>query len=302
MIETFPIGVAVDGSAASMAAVRWAAVAAARRGVGLKIVHVCEVNTAYLWTVPHLPEQLKELCRPAVTQAIELARQTAPGLEVTDWVLVGNPYRMLLLASENAGLLVLGRTGRSALAAHLVGSTSYRLAAHAHCPIVALPAPDPDASGPLRPNRVVLGIADRPNQGRAIDFALDQAARHSVELLAVRAWPGPAGQHADPAAAEADQLRQVNQLLAAQLAGRSPVPAIASMVRAGPPAGVLCALCRPDDLLVLGHRRHAPFVPASIGKVGADCIHEASCPVAVVPEPALVAEHPARPRIAETAG
>jgi len=144
---------------------------------------------------------------------------------------------------------------------------------------------------------VVVGIADRPNQGRAIDFALDQAARYSVELLAVRAWPGPAGQ----AAAEADQLSQVNQLLASHLAGRSPVPSIASMVRAGAPAGVLRDLCRPDDLLVLGHRRHAPFVPASIGKVGADCIHEASCPVAVVPEPDPVAERPVRPRIAETA-
>jgi nucleotide-binding universal stress UspA family protein len=295
MIETFPIGVAVDGSPASMAAVRWAAVAAARRRVGLKIVHVCEVNTAYLWAVPHLPEQLKELCRPSVVEAVELARRTTPGIEVTDWVLVGNPYRMLLLASENAGLLALGRTGRTALAAHLVGSTTYRLAAHAHCPIVALPTPGAGADGPPEPTRIVVGIADRPNQGRAIDFALDLAVRHSAELLAVRAWSGTASPGIDPAAAEEQQLAQVNQLLSTHLAGRSPVPAVASMARAGSPAGVLSALCRPTDLLVLGHRRHAPFVPASIGKVAADCLHEAACPVAVVPEPSVVAE---RPRVA----
>jgi nucleotide-binding universal stress UspA family protein len=300
MIETFPIGVAVDGSPASMAAVRWAATAAARRGVGLKVIHVCEVNLAYLWALPHLPEHMKQLCRPTVTEAVQLARRTAPGVEVTDWVLVGSPFRMLLLASENAGMLVLGRTGRSALAAHLVGATIYRLAAHAHCPIVALPAPDTDGAGPLEPNRIVVGVADRPNQGRAIDFALDQAARHSAELLAVRAWPGAAGPGADPAQQEAEQLEQVNQLLAAHLAGRSRVPEAAALVRSGPPAAVLSELCRPDDLLVLGHRRHGPFVPSSIGKVGADCIHEIGCPVAVVPEPAVVADQQARPRVAET--
>jgi nucleotide-binding universal stress UspA family protein len=301
MIETFPIGVAVDGSAASMAAVRWAAAAAGRRGVGLKVIHVCEVNLAYLWALPHLPEHLKELCRPSVAEAVELARRTAPGIEVTDWVLVGSAYRMLLLASENAGLLVLGRTGRSSLAAHLVGSTIYKLVAHAHCPIVTLPAPADGDTGPLGPNRIVVGVTERPNQGRAIDFALDQAARHSAELLAVRAWHGTAGQGVDPAVRTGDQLEQVNHLLAGHLAGRAPVPDVAAVVRVGSPAAVLTELCRPDDLLVLGHRRHAPFVPSGIGKVAADCIHQAVCPVAVVPEPDVPADQRERPQVAETA-
>lgn len=306
MIEKFAVGVAVDGSAASTAAVRWAAAEAARRGTPLKVIHVCEVNIAYLWAAPHLPEHLREQCRPTVAAGIELARRTAPGIEVTGWTLVGPACRMLLLASEYADLLVVGRTGRSALAAHLVGSTIYRLAAHARCPLVTVPAPLEDAdrpapvtddAGPLAPRRIVVGTADHPNLGRAIDFALAEAAWHDAELVAVHACPGEPG--SEPADRERERER-LERLLASHRDGRPPI-AGSTLVRTGSPAGVLTAVCRPDDLLVIGHRRHGPLVPAGIGRVAADCIHSARGPVAVVPEPAGTAE-PARPRTSEPAG
>src|SRR3954447_22700765 len=102
------IAVAVDGSATSLAAVQWAATEAAHRRVKLTVVHVCEVNSAYLWSMPGLPERLRELSRPLVSQAMELARRTAPEVEVGEWTLVGPAARMLLLVSEQAGLMVLG--------------------------------------------------------------------------------------------------------------------------------------------------------------------------------------------------
>jgi len=79
MISPSGIAVAVDGSAVSTAAVQWAAREAAHRRVALTVVHVCEVNSAYLWALPHLPEQLKELSRPMVTEAMELAREAVEG-------------------------------------------------------------------------------------------------------------------------------------------------------------------------------------------------------------------------------
>jgi len=302
MIEKFPVGVAIDGSAASSAAVRWAAVEAARRGAGLKVIHICEVNSAYLWAIPDLPEQLQELSRPTVAEAVALARRTVPGIDVSEWTMVGPAVRMLLLASEYADLIVLGRTGRAALAAHLVGSTTYRMAAHSHCPIVAVPAPSTDEAGPREPRRVIVGIADRPTRGHAIDFAITEADRHDANLLAVRAWNGLGGPGSEPALRESEELDQLNQMLATHLARRSPDLPAATLLRAGAPATVLSGLCRPDDLLVLGQHRHAQFVPPVIRKVVADCLHQAACPVAVVPEPAITAEEQERPRVSEATG
>jgi nucleotide-binding universal stress UspA family protein len=298
MIIRSGIAVAVDGSPASMAAVQWAAKEAAHRRAALTVVHVCEVNSAYLWALPHLPEQLQQLSRPTVVEAMESARRIAPEIEVGDWTLVGPAARMLLLVSEQASLLVLGRSGKTALAANLVGSLTYRMAAHAHCPVITVPAQLSEEGGRPETKRIVLGLADRPTEGRALGFAIAEAARHGAELLVVRAWHGT---DTDPVFREEEQLEKLNQLVAPHLRQRSAI-STTSMIRAGSPASVLSGLCRSDDLLVLGQHRHAPFVPANVGNVIADCLHRAPCPVAVVPEPAVTEARQERPRVAEAAG
>jgi nucleotide-binding universal stress UspA family protein len=236
MAERIAVTVAVDGSAASLAAVRWAAVESARRDTALRLVHVCDVNEAYLWSMPSLPEHLIELSRPMVGEAVELARRTAPGLRVSEQVLVGPVVRTLLVVSETAGLLVLGRSGQGALAAQLVGSTTNRMAAHAHCPVVAVPATDARQTGSAEPGRVVVGLADRPTRGAALDFAIAEAARHAVPLLVVRAWHGPAGIGIELVLREDEQLAQLHQLLAGHLARNEQQVMTSSMVRAGTPS------------------------------------------------------------------
>jgi nucleotide-binding universal stress UspA family protein len=298
MLNQHPIAVAVDGSAASTAAVRWAASEAARRHADLQLVHVCEVNEAYLWSMPELPDYLRELGRPTVTKAIELARRIAPDIEMHERMLIGPAARMLLMVSETAPMMVLGRSGRGALASHLVGSTTYRLAAHAHCPVVIVPASGASENdGPLETNRIIVGLADRPTEGRALDFAIDEAARHRVPLQLVRTWQ--AAHASDRAFRPDEQLEQMNALLTKHLTSRRARIDASASVRAGLPAGVLSGLCGPGDLLVLGQHRHAPFLPPTVGKVVADCMQQAPCPVAVVPEPMVPAERPERPRVNE---
>jgi nucleotide-binding universal stress UspA family protein len=295
MLNQHAIAVAVDGSAASTAAVRWAASEAARRHADLQLVHVSEVNEAYLWSMPELPDYLRELGRPTVTRAIELARRIAPDIEMHERMLIGPAARMLLMVSETAPMVVLGRSGRGALASHLVGSTTYRMAAHAHCPVVIVPSFGAlENDGPLEPDRIIVGLADRPTRGLALDFAIDEAARHRVPLQLVRTW-----QAAHASDRPDEQLEQMNALLAKHLTGRRAKVEASASVQAGLPAGVLSGLCRPGDLLVLGQHRHAPFLPPTVGKVVADCIQQAPCPVAVVPEPMVQAEQPERPRINE---
>jgi len=311
MPDRYAVVAAVDGSSNSRAAVRWAANETARRGSNLFVVHICEMVNAGLWTVPHLRTDFQNATRPIVDEAIELARETAPGVVVNGQVLLGPTIRTLLALSDRAELIVLGRSGKGALAAHLVGSVTARLAAHAHCPVIVVPTPPSTGTRHprYRPRQVVVGVADRPTGGMALQFGVDEALLHTTPLLAVRAWHGPSGLPMEPSVNpphpgfhEREELEQVSQLLANHLPERGVPIRSTPVVRAGLPAGVLSGICHPEDLLVLGQHRHADFLPATVGRVISDCLHQAPCPVAVVPEPVVELSEQEQPRIAETAG
>jgi nucleotide-binding universal stress UspA family protein len=55
----------------------------------------------------------------------------------------GDPAKSLLIASQNASLLVLGTRGRSPFAGMVLGSVSQRCAAAATCPVVLVKALEP---------------------------------------------------------------------------------------------------------------------------------------------------------------
>jgi nucleotide-binding universal stress UspA family protein len=281
-MKRFPIGVAVDGSAASTAAVRWAAGEAARRGVGLKIVHVCEIDSGSQWVMPRLSDRLQESCQ-VTSEAIESARQAAPDIEVTDWRSAGSAAQLLLLASQQTDLLVIGRSGKKAPAVHWAGSVTGRLATQAQCPIVTVPAPTAENAASVL-GRIVVGLTDRPADGRALDFAIAEAGRYSAELVGVRAWGGSRSPEAGQLNEQSEQLRQARQLLAAHLSTAAPAIRTSCVVQPGSPASVLTGLCRPADLLVLGRHRHSRLLPARTGEVIADGLRQAPCPVAIVPE------------------
>ncbi|HTZ45563.1 MAG TPA: universal stress protein [Jatrophihabitans sp.] len=310
MTDRYAVVAAVDGSSNSRAAVRWAANEALRRGNNLFVVHICEVVNAGLWTTPHLRADFQNATRPIVDEAIELARETVPGVTVNGQVLLGPTIRTLLALSGRAELIVLGRSGKGALAAHLVGSVTARLAAHAHCPVIVVPTPPSNGRHPrYRPRQVVVGVADRPTGGVALQFGIDEAVLHTTPLLAVRAWHGPSGlplhpssSPAHPAFHEDEERELLGHLLASHLPEHAPPIRSVPVVRAGLPAGVLSGICHPEDLLVLGQHRHADFLPATVGRVISDCLHQAPCPVAVVPEPVIEETEQEQPRIAENAG
>jgi len=314
MSHHYGVVVAVDGSRASHAAVRWAAAEAARRGASLYVVHICEFENASLWPTPSLQADLRQLSQPIVTEAIAEANQVAPEVTVTGEVLMGGTTRMLIGLSRSADLLVLGRSGKGSLARHLVGSLTSRMAAHAQCPMVAVPAAPDGGDGPAAgfepAGKIVVGMGYHPTEGRALRFAVAEAElRHGAATLAVRAWHGPAGLAIDPDnppvspmfAEEAEQ-HALSAELVDKLRDVSCHQPPRPVVRAGQPSGVLSGLCHPGDLLVLGqHRHNQPFMPATAGRVIAECLHQAPCPVAVVPEPVIAIDTEPR-RVAETAG
>ncbi len=131
---------AVDGSAASQTALAWAVDDATRRGAVLRVVG------AWSW-VPGGDQQAyvgMDEARTVAEAHTRNAVQAVMGQGASDVEVVvreGQTSEVLLAASIDADLLVLGSHAHSAVHDALVGSTSSRVLRHATCPVVILPSP-----------------------------------------------------------------------------------------------------------------------------------------------------------------
>ncbi|GAA2216184.1 hypothetical protein GCM10009850_116530 [Nonomuraea monospora] len=132
------IVVAVDRSAAAMAAVAWAADDARRRNLGLRIVHVHEQRPG---------EHPRGCCASTLTSAADLARGTADGIQVSTELLAGTVVDRLLEESGTADTMVLGSRGLGGLAGMLAGSVSLAMAGHARGPVVVVRGPESTRHG-----------------------------------------------------------------------------------------------------------------------------------------------------------
>ncbi|MCU1365992.1 MAG: hypothetical protein JWN39_1631 [Ilumatobacteraceae bacterium] len=130
--------VGVDRSAASGAALLWAADEADLHGVDLLIVHVWD--DAYAGVDTHA-EQVRDLTRidaaTVLDHATELARERC-GVSVKDVLVEGRAVTALLDAVRDGDLLVLGAQGRGVVAAGLLGSTVNDVVEQAAVPVVVV--------------------------------------------------------------------------------------------------------------------------------------------------------------------
>ncbi|MCU1399892.1 MAG: hypothetical protein JWN62_3001 [Acidimicrobiales bacterium] len=130
--------VGVDRSAASDAALLWAADEADVHGVDLLIVHAWDY--AYAGVDTHA-EQVRDLTRidaaTVLDRATEAARERC-GVTVKDVLVEGRAATALLDAVRDGDLLVLGAQGRGAIAAGLLGSTVNDVVEQSAVPVVVV--------------------------------------------------------------------------------------------------------------------------------------------------------------------
>ncbi len=126
--------VGVDGSAASIAALRWAAAEARRRGARLSVVvayrHDMTLRPPLGTDAPH-----------AATDVLSnaLAAAAVPADSVETQIVDDTPAVALVRAARGADLLVLGHQAHSPLSRTLLGAVNTDRDVEFRCPVVVVP-------------------------------------------------------------------------------------------------------------------------------------------------------------------
>ena len=139
------IVVGVDGSEHSQQVLEWAMKEAELKQAPLTVLAVHQVAESHCTRSPivcpaDLPEQ--EKCRQAAEEAVSQAadRLGAAPASVTVRAVSGLPAQVLIDASKDADLVVIGRRGGGGFAGLMMGSVSSQVSHHAACPVVVIPS------------------------------------------------------------------------------------------------------------------------------------------------------------------
>ncbi|ETW22395.1 universal stress protein [Mycobacterium gastri 'Wayne'] len=288
------IVVGVDGSAASNAAVAWAAQDATLRHLPLTLVHM--VNAAVpMW--PEMPMSMsmaawqEEDGRQVLEQAVKIAEQAMQAhreITIHSELRWSPPVPTLVELSAEAELVVLGSYGRGAVARAVLGSVGSALLRRAKCPVAVVRDQDPASAVPAHPAQlqqapVVVGIDGSPVSELATPIAFDEASRRGVELKAVHAWSDLEvvdlpGLDWSTVKAEAEQT------VAERLAGwqeRYPDVTVHRLVVCDRPARELIGQAQTAQLVVLGSHGRGGFTGMLLGSVSNAVVHSVRTPVIV---------------------
>lgn len=136
-----PVVVGVDGSPASLAALRWAVTEAAATGREVRAVAAWSYAPALEPGGTVLPvDEMAAAHRRTLDEVIARTVGADPGVKIDAQLIEGDPVDALLEASKDASLLALGSHGRGLLLTALLGSVSARCLRRATCPVLIIPA------------------------------------------------------------------------------------------------------------------------------------------------------------------
>ncbi|MEV0283557.1 universal stress protein [Kribbella sp. NPDC050820] len=285
---TQPILIGYDGSAASLAALRWAAAEARRQLVPLRVLHVAPwpiVRSVTGAAVMLRQDSIRTAAERLLDQACRSVRSAYPGLTVEVEVVFGDTGPVLLREAADAAMLVLGSTGLGEFREFATGSVTTHVATHAHCPVVAVPAgwtPEPDGE-------VVVGVDGSERSTAAIDFAFRHVEQSGARLTALLAWHDPVSTGPgdmvpvvyDLDALERDSALVLAETLSGHLADHPDIKVTERVVHAAA-ADALLDASRTAQLVVVGSRGRGAVRGLLLGSVSRDLLHHARCPVAVV--------------------
>lgn len=215
----------------------------------------------------------------------EAARVSAAGVEVTTRVESGNPVTLLVEASEQADILVIGSDYRGPEGGRARGAHGIRIAAAAHCPVVVVP--DIEIGGDR--SGVVVGIDGSEVSEPALKFAAAEADRLGEPLIAVSVWTPLVAPRNDlavyPELYLSNMQAATEEILSLALAGLAsdyPDLKVIRKVEQGYPSHVINELATSAHLTVVGTRGRGTFARLLLGSISHEVLGRLAAVTAVV--------------------
>jgi nucleotide-binding universal stress UspA family protein len=285
---TFPVIVGFDGSAPSRAAADFGAAEAERR---TRPLHLCHAFTWPLLYPMFDPADTPPDHGPRV-RMIELMNETAdelrrchPRLPIATRILDGSPGGVLVNASIDAELLVVGHRGTGGFTGLLVGSVGVQTAGHSRCPLVVVRGTPTPENAPI-----ILGLDGSAGAHLAGAAAFAQAHRQGVELFVLQVCSSDTRRHTPPSLEPTS--RAAFATVDDPFAGLDSLPARYPDVRyqrdvvhgEHPAAALIAAAERVGaGMIVVGSRGLGGFRGLVMGSTSRMLIEHAPCPVMTVP-------------------
>jgi nucleotide-binding universal stress UspA family protein len=250
-------------------------------------------------TSPPFESAIRDESRQMLATELERAAVEAEPFVVPD----GSPARALQRAAEryDAGLIVIGSDRQAHIGRVLAGDVTSGTLHCACCPVAVVPRGLAESWPQLR--TIAVGLDGSPESRAAAALARDlaEATGAGLRLLCVVPPAVPAG---SPWASTAVAI--VERDRAARQQARTLVDDAAAEIgdqamgdsAPGIPHEELARLSHGVDLVVVGSRSYGPLRRLLLGSTSTKLVHEAACPVLVLPRSA---EEPSAAMVGATA-
>jgi len=284
-VKRYGIVVGVDGSAASEAAVFWAARDAAMRNVPLTLVHTFKT---FVPTFPQIPmpsgvaEWQEDDGRKVLEQAAKIAEDAVPTdrkISIASEVKCSPPVPTLVEMSDEAEMIVVGCNGRGAVGRVLLGSVSSGVVRSAKCPVTVIRA---DVSSTPHSDRapVLVGVDCSPVSELALAIAFDEASRRGVELTVLHAWSDVAVYQLPWLEWKSEAERSLGEYLAGWQE-RYPDVKVNRLIVLDHPGRALIEESESAQLVVVGSHGRGGLTAMLLGSVSNAVVHAVHAPVIV---------------------
>lgn len=274
--------VGVDGSADSLRAVDWAFTEAIEQGRPLHLMHVAAPAMFQGDALPTTEREMRERGEQAIAAATQ-RRPAGSEVEVTSSLVDGTPAKVLIDASSQAQLVVVGSRGHGGFAGLLLGSVSGHVARHAKCAVAVVKATaDPQAT------RIIVGVDFSESGQDALARGFRMAAERGVRLTAIHTWLDVSESGArvmfpreeDVVERTQEGTRHLQRAVA-DWQGKHPQVQVNLEVIPGHAARVLADASEHAVAVVVGSRGLGSFTGMLLGSTSHSLLHLAHCPVVV---------------------